>query len=130
MSTQSSGPSEPHAPRKNALEWAVFALSLALVVGVVGFLGYRALQQGEAPPRFTIVFEAVEPQGSDFLLPVRVRNSGDVTAAQVLVEVTSGDETGEMTLQYVPRHSERQGVVLFRNRPAAPTARVVGYERP
>ena len=65
-----------------------------------------------------------------FEVPVRIRNDGTTTAANVQVEVTSGDESVTFTLQYVPRHSTRAGIARFEEYPAMPVVRVRGYERP
>lgn len=74
-------------PQKNALEWAVFALSLILVLGLVGFIGYEALgPDGEA----ALAVELGEPLAREGSLevPVTVRNLGDGAVEDVLVEVT------------------------------------------
>jgi hypothetical protein len=34
------------APQKNWLEWSVFAVGLALLLAIVGYLGYRAISDG------------------------------------------------------------------------------------
>ncbi len=123
--------SSRHTLRKNALEWSVFAFSLVLVVGVVGYLGVAAWRDTDAPPDFVVEWDAPTPRGDGgFEVPVHVRNEGTTTAANVQVEVTSGGESVTFTLEYVPRHSTREGIALFERYPAQPVARVRGYERP
>ncbi len=116
--------------QKNALEWSVFAVSLALVAGVLGVLVYAALHERSAPPQFTTTLGDVQPQRGGFRVPVRIENTGDETAAQVLVEVAAGGETAQVTFQYVPRRSVREGMALFKSRPTAPTVHIVGYQLP
>lgn len=115
---------------KNGLEWTVFALSLALVLAVTGYLAYHAVQQENTPPTFQFRFEDAHRQDSLYVLTVMIRNTGDQTAADVHVTVTSGSEQAEVVITYVPRHSEREGAVYFRAFPAAPTARVSSYSLP
>lgn len=128
--SRASGDPDDRTLRKNGLEWTVFAISLALIVGAVGYLGYLALRESNAPPRFEVTLGAATRQDSLYFVPLRIRNAGDQTAAAVHVEVTSGDETAEIVFDYVPRHSQRRGVVLLRRPPAAPEAHVTGYSLP
>lgn len=116
--------------RKNGLEWSVFAFSLLLIAGVLGFLGYHALQESDAPPSFHIELGPAQQRDSLYALPVVVHNTGDQTAAGVHVVVKSGGEEAELVFDYVPRHSQRQGTVSFRARPASPAAYVRSYSLP
>lgn len=116
--------------RKNALEWTVFAVSLALVVGVVGLLVALAFEDADVPPTLVVTLGAPGPGISGVRVPVTVRNEGAQTVASVVVAVTDGRETAEVTFGYVPRHSTRTGGALFPGPPGRLTARVVAYEAP
>ncbi len=116
--------------RKNALEWAVFAISLVLVLAVVGTLAVEATEDADGPPRLIVATEAPQSAPSGVRVPVTVRNDGAQTVASVVVEVTDGAETTEVTFAYVPRHSTRTGGAFFATPPGRLTARVVSYEAP
>ncbi len=123
--------SKPYTiPRKNALEWNVFAVSLLLVGGVVGYLVVRSFQEHNAPPHLSVFLGTPQVHNGRYALPVRVHNAGNQTAAQVEIVVTSGSERTTLTLQYVPRHSAREGTAFFDAYPAAPTGRVQSYAAP
>ena len=75
-------------PKKNWLEWAVFAIGLVLVVTVFSYLVYDALTLGDAPPMMAIEIGQPEQQGQLIVVPVAVTNQGDQPADGVIVEVT------------------------------------------
>ena len=122
--------------KKNKLEWAVFAASLALIGAVAAILVHQYVTGGHSPPSITITSgDAVETNGR-FALPLEVRNGGDATAEDVTVEVTlswgEGQERGEATLPYVPYRSHRRVWVTFSRNPrqGQVSSRVVGYREP
>ena len=121
---------------KNWLEWAVFGLSLVLVLGVLGFLAYDGATGGGEPPRFQIELGRPEWRGDSFHVPVRLTNRGGETAEGVHVEVvleSSGEtERGEFVVAFLPRGGTREASVTFHSDPAAGSlrARVLGYEKP
>ena len=120
-------------PRKNPLEWVVFAFSLVLVLGTLGFLGYETLVVPMTPPRLEAHLGKLEIRGSLMFVAVTVENDGATTATNVEVEVKSRDgQSAGFTLQHVPRNGKREGWVSFE----APLdksqlqARVAGYQIP
>jgi len=124
---------------KNWLEWAVFGVALALVAGALGFLIYDGATSKGAPPQFEITLDAAEQRGQNFVVPVRVTNTGDETAEGVHVEVTleggggAEAERGEFVIGFLPRQGTREGSVNFHADPRAGgnlRARVLGYEKP
>jgi uncharacterized protein (TIGR02588 family) len=125
------------AIKKNWLEWTVFYASLALVLGVVGYLSYDwATARGGAPELFVTLGEP-ERRGGGHSVPVKVTNRGERTAEGVRVEVSlltgaGAEERGEFTAAFVPRGSESEGWVHFKTDPRAGRleARVLGYEKP
>ena len=123
-------------PRRNPLEWGVFAVCLALVSAVVLYLAYSAARSSEAPPRLAVEVGEVEQAPDGFTVAVTVANEGDTTAASVLIEVRAGAdpdaERGEVTLDLVPRGSSRRAWVSLRRQPIPGQiqARVLGYEEP
>lgn len=124
-------------PKKNWLEWTVFGLSLVLVVGVVGYLVFDAATIGDAPPTLTLELGETLAQSGGFAVPVTVTNRGDETAEDVQIEVVlmqNGEEIehGEFSIAFVPRGSQAEGWVMFREDPAGGelAAKVLGYEQP
>ena len=123
--------------RKHPLEWIVFAVSLVLVGGTLGFLAWDALQGEDSPAALSVELGRPEPRGGAWAVPVTVRNQGDVTAEGVKVEVTletpgMAPETADFEAAFVPRRSQREGWVTFRNDPSRGrlSARAAGYETP
>jgi uncharacterized protein (TIGR02588 family) len=104
-------------PQKNALEWTVFAASLALVLAVAGFLLFDALAGPPAgPPQLVVRPGEPRPEGGLLTVPVVVENTGEQAAEQVLVVVAvrqAGgiEETAELTFDLVPRHSSHEGQI-------------------
>ena len=121
---------------KNWLEWAVFGLGLALVLGVLGFLAYDGATTGNAPAEFRIELGRAEQRGDAFHVPVRLTNSGGETAegvtVEVLLEAAGATERGEFVVAFLPRGGTREGWVTFRNDPRQGRldARALGYEKP
>jgi uncharacterized protein (TIGR02588 family) len=122
--------------RKNWLEWAVFLVSLVLVLSVVGYLLYDAATAGTQEAEIEVSLGAPTASGAGFAVPVRVSNRGGQTAEGVHVEVllrhAGGEERGEFVIAFVPRRSSREGFVTFQADPrrGQMEARVSGYEKP
>jgi uncharacterized protein (TIGR02588 family) len=123
-------------PRKNWLEWTVFAFSVALIAAVIGFLVYETAMIGNAPPDIQVQVGAPEARTGYFAVPVEVLNKGDHTAEGVHVEVVlkAGDaeEIGDFEVAFLPRRGSREAWVTFKTDPRNGTleARVLGYEKP
>ncbi|MCA1629691.1 MAG: hypothetical protein LC785_09655 [Acidobacteria bacterium] len=122
--------------KKNRVEWSVFAVSLVLVLGTLGYLVYEGARADKAAPDIGVRLGTPERRTQDFVVPVFVTNSGDETAEGVQIEVVleggAEPERGEFTIAFVPRRATREGWVAFRSDPrgARLTPRVLGYEKP
>ena len=123
--------------QKNPLEWTVFAAALAIVAGCVAVLVAMMLRTSDRPADLVVTLGRPERVSSGFRVPVQVRNAGDVTAAEVHVEVTLGSgeeevERADLTIAFVPRRSDRHGFVMFRRDPSCCeiTGSAVGFEEP
>lgn len=124
--------------QKNSLEWSVFALSLMLVIGTLGYLVWAALNQSDEPAQLAVRLGEPQQRRNQFVVPVTVSNGGDRTAEGVAIEVVLEDngnevETSEFEVAFVPRHSVREGEVVFKQDPRRNgklTGRVLGYETP
>lgn len=125
---------------KHPLEWIVFAVSLVLVGGTLGFLAWDAVRSEwgpGSPAALSVEIGRPEPRGGAWAVPVTVRNRGDETAEGVKVEVTleapgTEPETAGFEAAFVPRRSQREGWVTFRSDASRGrlNGRVTGYETP
>ena len=97
---------------KNWLEWIVFGVSLALVVGTLGYLLYDGATATEAPPSIQVRLGEQQRTPHNFIVHVAVTNDGGETAEGVHVEVvleSVGGETerGEFVVALLPDAHER-----------------------
>jgi uncharacterized protein (TIGR02588 family) len=129
--------SEAGGKKTPVAELIVGSSGLLLVLGVFGFLGYQEITQEQSPPDITLHVEAIQPARSGYLMMIRAKNHGSVTAAGLVVRGTLRDgnatvETSHMRFLYVPPDSERKGGLYFSHDPR--TLDIVlqpeGYERP
>lgn len=126
-------PADPASP----WEWTVAALGLLLIVGVIGYMAYYAATARSGPPRIVAAHESIEPNGDGYLVTVRIVNHGASTAAALriegkLLEAGRTVERSEATIDYVPRHSEREAGLIFSRDPARYrlVIRPMGYTEP
>lgn len=123
-------------PRKNAVEWLVFAASLLLITAVVAYLVYAAATSSNEPPRLMVEIGTIADVESGSRVELRVLNRGATTAANVVVEVIDdapgARDRAEVTLAFVPHGSSRRAWVVFSEHPHRERlrARVLGYEEP
>lgn len=126
-------------PQKNALEWAVFGVSLVLVLAALGYLIFWAVSQRSDRPYLTVRPGTPMPQagGGGFVVPVTVFNQGDRTTEDVQVQVRlvrDGEavETVDLVFPLLPYGSQREGEVVFRQDPSSGVieAYVTGYLQP
>lgn len=122
---------------KHPLEWIVFAVSLVLVAGTVGFLAWDGIRGEKSAADLSVELGRPEPRGGAWAVPVTLRNRGDETAEGVKVEVLleapgAPPETADFEAAFVPRRSKREGWVTFRTDPSRGrlSGRAVGWETP
>ena len=107
---------------KNALEWTVFAIGLALVLATLGYLVRESVVGEGGPPDIVARLGAPRPSENGYLVPVEVANIGRSTAEDVSVPVfldlPDGErEEAELGIAFLPRDSKRDGWVSFRADP-------------
>ncbi len=122
---------------RNWLEWAILSISIALVVGLVGYLLVSGLTNGGPA---VIRLEAAEGEAADgpdggWLVPLTVRNDGGKAAVSIVVEGTASvagmEESSELTIDILAAASQVDVVLGFSGRPEGKVqVRVVGYETP
>ncbi len=94
-------------------EWIVAAIGAVLVGGTFCFLGYRAVAE-QGPPWFTAEIEQMEAAGNNHAVSVIVHNQGGRPVSDLVVRATrNGQDERELTINYLPSHSERRVTFLF-----------------
>jgi uncharacterized protein (TIGR02588 family) len=98
--------------------WGIGLLGLLLVLGSIGFMLYEAIAGDSSPPDVTVKIESILPARNGFLVEFRVINEGGSAAAGLTVEgeLRNGVEiveTSNITIEYVPSRSEREGGLFF-----------------
>ena len=99
-------------------------VGLLLMLGVIGFLIYEAVQPQTEAEIVTEV-QSITPQVGGYLVKFEASNRGHTTAASVLLEgalydPAGGDEpveSAEMTFDYIPDGSDRTGLLVFTHDP-------------
>ncbi len=113
-------------------EKVIGAIGLLLVLCTVGYLLYESLQT-EGPPEIVLTATNVIAQEHNYLVEVTVFNRGEQTVQSLSVtgtlvpRGTSSDEqsnsessvveSNEITFDYVPHRSRRQGGIIFSHDP-------------
>lgn len=121
---------------KNALEWAVFALSLVLVLATFGYLIRESLTTEQVPPEVVATLGPPRRGAGGHLVRVTAENRGGGTAEEVRITVrlegTGEPEEVVLLFPYLARGGSRSGWVTFRGDPAAGRVRVAGvaYQEP
>lgn len=128
-----SGKQPWHVP---AWEWAIAAVGALLVLGMTGFMTYRAMHVGSPVPDLHVQAQQVHAGSGDFVVELQVSNEGG-GATNVAIEgelVNEGKlvESANVTLDYVPARSRRQAGLIFSADPRQYTLRLraTGYEPP
>lgn len=121
---------------RSAAEWVSFAVSLAIVLFVLGLLTVEAGDSDRpADPRAS-VSGPVEKRGGRFHIPVTVHNNGDETAENVQVRVTLDiDEEstdGDQTVDFLAGAADADLVFVFDDDPKTGdlTVEVTGFTVP
>ncbi|MEF2548987.1 TIGR02588 family protein [Aurantimonas sp. E1-2-R+4] len=113
---------ETQARKPHPIEWIVGGISAVVVLAMIGFILFEAFSATGRTPRLAVAAGRTETMASGFRIGFRAFNGGDATAAEVTVEGSLMDgeetvETSEVTLDYIPGHSERRGALLFSKYP-------------
>lgn len=118
-------------------EWMIAGAGLILVIGSVGTILYRAVTEDATPPNLAFSVNSIEQTGGGYVVKFSVTNSGNETAAGLMVEgiLKNGEENAETStasFTYAPANSVRQGGLLFTKNPNdfKLQIRALGYEQP
>src|SRR5687768_627595 len=101
-------------PLKSKLEAASAAVGAVLAIVTLGVIAWDGWREEDRPALVELAAQSVHEHPAGFVVEIVAFNSGDATAAALLVEGTlnRGDEvveTSEATFDYLPRRSERRG---------------------
>jgi uncharacterized protein (TIGR02588 family) len=104
-------------------EWVAGAVGLVLVLGAVGFIAYNALTAEPSVPAVTVEHVGTQRNAGGYVVEFRARNAGPSTAASLTISGTlydgsTGIETSQVTLDYLPPRGERRGGLIFQTDPA------------
>ena len=123
--------------RPSVWERVVAGAGLVLVLAVAGYLAYQSFTAGTAPPDVVVDVQQTEINGKDWVVTFKANNKGSETAAAVVIhgELRENDmvvETAQVTLDYVPANSTREGGLFFTKNPANYVlhVRALGYMKP
>lgn len=122
MAEEKTEQENKEARRTPLLEWVFAVIGLILVVSVIGFLIYEISTDEGKPADLNVKIEEIIPNDKGFLVKFALENTGDETAADVTVEgeIKKGKESlekGDVTVDYVPSHSEKKGGMFFTEDP-------------
>lgn len=118
------------------LEWIAGSISLAIVLGTIGFLVVDALRTRSDAPRLTARVTAIRQDLASFVVEVVVENASRTAAADVHVSGTArspDDRTVVSTarIEHVPGLATRRASLVFGFDPRSTLeARVIGYSVP
>ena len=123
--------------KRNWLEWAILAISVAVVVALVGYLLVAGLSNaGPAMIRAEVAAaEAADGPDGGWLVPLIVRNEGGTAAVSIVVEgtatVAGTQESSELTIDLLAADSAVELVLGYSEEPDGEVqVRVVGFETP
>lgn len=127
---------KPNLSQRTSLaEWVAAALGLVLTVSVVSYTLWDGLTEDDGPPHLTATAGKVVRTGSNFVLPIILRNSGPSTAADVevvgvLSRLGQSAEERHATFAYAPGNGEAHGGLVFENDPTHAVLTIQGFADP
>jgi uncharacterized protein (TIGR02588 family) len=122
--------------RRNAIEWAVLAVSvLAVAILVVTLLLQGVAPNEPANPRVTLLTSQARSAVQGWIIPADVLNEGHQPAEGVVLEasatVAGERETSEVDIPYLPAGTTEQIAFAFSAEPEGEVeVRLVGFRVP
>lgn len=124
---------------RSIAEWTTLVISAAILIAVVSMITWLSFQGAERPPIIVVEpnLDAVREDDSGYYVPVVIRNDGDSTVEEALVqgELDTGSgqpETVQITISFLAGGEEVAGTFVFRDDPASGelTSGVSSYKEP
>lgn len=132
-------PRQASASSRSTAEWITLGISAAILISIVGVLTWLSFSGAEKPPLIVVEpnMEGIREDESGYYLPVIIRNTGDTTVADAIVqaELDTGSgqpETAEITIDFLDGGEIADGTFVFRDDPASGelTTGVTSYKDP
>ena len=101
----------------NGVQLTVFILGALLVLGLIGYLSYKALKLDNRPPQPEVT-AVYQPDLPDYTYRIKIENKGAETATNMNLKMTlyqdgKSKETGTLSISYLPINSEQIGWMVF-----------------
>lgn len=133
--TQDKSHSEADEP--HWVEWATGIISAALVLLMIGWVGWEAVNADDRPPEFEVTVTGRAPVQGGYRVTFDITNKAERTASAVVVRGEILDqgkaiEDAEVTFDYVPAQSKASGAIFLSRDPGNGELRVraLGYTAP
>ena len=124
-SAQQDEHSSEISARAPLLEWVASAIGLLLILSVLGFIGWQALNDPSSSPAIIVEAKDVSLVPGGYRVIFHAQNTGGIAAVQVRIEGTlsagnnQDSQTSSVILDYIPGHSSREGGLFFTQDPQA-----------
>lgn len=112
-------------PDQTIAERVTFAISAALLLGLVGSVIWLEAGRGDAPPSFTVTPDVAkaEERSGQWYVPVSVKNDGDETADAVRIDIVreeNGEEAerSELEFTFLAGGETEEALIAFDVEPA------------
>lgn len=135
--SQRSDSSSDGVKGQSLAEWISFLISSAIVIGVLGTVGYLWMRDRQQQPPVLEIETTVEIRQGQYYVPFTVTNAGGETAeaVQVIAELRIDSvlvEWGDQQIDFLSSQEEAEGAFVFTRNPNAGdlTVRVASYKRP
>ena len=108
----------------SAWEWTIAIVGALLVVATVSYLIYFEASTTSRPPQVTIEQQMIERSGEKYLVRFTARNQSSTTAAGLSIKGELRQdgrvvESSELSFDFLPGFSTRQGYFYFQQDPTA-----------
>ncbi len=119
------------------IEWLTGAVSSLLILAIIGWISYEAVNSTDTPAELRVDIVAIEKTSAGWRVLFDLSNSGETTAASVEVRGTVADrgrliEEAAVTFDYVAARSLAHGALIFSQDPNNHdfNIRAVGFTEP
>lgn len=109
---------------RTTAERITLVISLVILASIFALAGWANVRTGDAPPTIEVEarLEAVRETDSGYYLPIRITNTGGLTAQDVTVvgELDTGEEqpeTAEITITFLAGGEEESAELVFTTDP-------------
>ena len=119
---EASGSQRQHG-RRPLIEWIAGGIGLVLTCGLVGFIGWQAMQDHSERPQVEVRVTSITPSGDNYLVELTAfsRTGRTVSGLDVEGVLTIAGQAPEMSttsFDYLPGHSQSRGGLYFTANPA------------